>query len=102
MTHQGEPGDRKLPERDGAAVPTTDADEAANHLGQEDADIPEGQQNGGAPASDERPHSPSGLASGLQKGGTIPGMSPGATVGSLGTGGGSTANRSTGAVKKGL
>lgn len=98
MTHHDKPDHHGLPERDGAAVPTTDADEAANHLGQEDADIGNPPPvSGGTPAGGS-----SGLSSGLQRGGTIPGKSPGASAGSLGTGGGSTANRSTGAVKKGL
>ena len=44
----------------------------------------------------------SGISSNLQPGGTIPGKSPAAGVGSIGTGGGSTANAPTGAVKKGL
>ena len=96
MTHHDKPGDHGLPQRDGAAVPTTDADEAANHLGQEDADIADGKAAGTAPQGS------SGLASGLQRGGTMPGKAPGASVGSIGTGGGSTANRSTGAVKKGV
>ena len=98
MTHHDEPGDRDLPQRDGAAVPTTDADEAANHLGQEDADIADNQH----PSDGTPPQGPSGLSSGLQPGGTVPGKSPGATVGSLGTGGGSTANHPTGSAKKGL
>lgn len=37
-----------------------------------------------------------GLATGLQPGGVIPGGGPGATVGSIGTGGGSNADRATG------
>ncbi len=37
-----------------------------------------------------------GRASSLQPGGTIPGAQPGAGMGSLGTGGGSTAGRATG------
>ena len=44
----------------------------------------------------------SGISSNLQPGGTIPGKSPAAGVGSIGTGGGSTANAPTGAAKKGL
>ncbi|TNC72168.1 DUF2934 domain-containing protein [Rubellimicrobium roseum] len=40
----------------------------------------------------------SGLASGLQPGGVSPGGGPGASVGSLGTGGGSTANEPSGDV----
>ena len=43
----------------------------------------------------------SGISSNLQPGGTIPGKSPAAGVGSIGTGGGSTGNRPSGAVKKG-
>jgi len=41
-----------------------------------------------------------GIASGLQPGGTTPSASPGAGVGSLGTGGGSTAGRSSRNVRK--
>ena len=41
-----------------------------------------------------------GIASGLQPGGTTPSASPGAGVGSLGTGGGSTAGRSSWNVRK--
>jgi hypothetical protein len=44
----------------------------------------------------------SGISSNLQPGGTIPGKSPAAGVGSIGTGGGSTANGPSGAVKKGI
>jgi hypothetical protein len=44
----------------------------------------------------------SGISSNLQPGGTIPGKSPAAGVGSIGTGGGSTANAPSGAVKKGI
>jgi len=43
--------------------------------------------------------SPSGLASGLQSGGTVPGGGPGNTEGSIGTGGGSNADRDTGTLK---
>jgi len=41
-----------------------------------------------------------GLATSLQPGGTIPGDSPANSVGSLGTGGGSTANQATGDAAK--
>jgi hypothetical protein len=44
----------------------------------------------------------SGISSNLQPGGTIPGKSPAAGVGSIGTGGGATANAPSGAVKKGV
>lgn len=94
MSHHDN-GNDHMPHRNGAAVPTAEADEAANHLGQEDAQKP-GHQ-GGTP-----PRAPGGLSSGLQPGGTTPGKSPGASVGSLGTGGGSTGNGPSGAVKKGL
>jgi hypothetical protein len=50
-----------------------------------------------APAA---PSSPGGIASPLQGGGTIPGASPGASMGSIGTGGGSSANESTGNASK--
>ena len=43
-----------------------------------------------------------GISSNLQPGGTIPGKSPAAGVGSIGTGGGSTGNKASGAVKKGI
>jgi hypothetical protein len=46
------------------------------------------------------PRAPSGLSSSLQPGGTLPGGGPGALVGSLGTGGGQTANRDTGSLKR--
>jgi hypothetical protein len=41
-----------------------------------------------------------GLGSGLQPGGTLPGGGPGAGMGSIGTGGGSTANQSTGDAQR--
>jgi hypothetical protein len=60
------------------------------------------QDAGGAgpvePAADQG--GGSGLATGLQSGGTIPGGGPGATAGSIGTGGGSDANRGTGSQKQ--
>ena len=43
--------------------------------------------------------SPPGLASGLQSGGTVPGGGPGNSEGSIGTGGGSNADRDTGTLK---
>jgi len=46
------------------------------------------------------PTTPGGIASPLQGGGTIPGASPGASVGSIGTGGGSSADESTGNARK--
>lgn len=48
-----------------------------------------------------RPSGHTGVATGLQPGGTIPANTPGATVGSIGTGGGSTAGNPTGSAKKG-
>ena len=42
-----------------------------------------------------------GLATGLQQGGVTPGHSPGAGVGSIGTGGGSTARAPTGTLANG-
>ena len=42
------------------------------------------------------PSSGNGLSTGLQPSGTLPGGGPGASVGSIGTGGGSTAGRGTG------
>lgn len=44
---------------------------------------------------------PSGLSTSLQPGGTLPGGGPGASQGSLGTGGGQTAGKASGAVKRG-
>ena len=41
-----------------------------------------------------------GLSTSLQPGGTIPGDSPANSVGSIGTGGGSTANQATGDAAK--
>jgi hypothetical protein len=91
--------DRRTPQRGDAAHPTAPAVEAANHLGQDDANTkqPADQGRGGLP-----PRAPGGLSSGLQPGGTSPGKSPGASVGSIGTGGGSTGNSPSGAAKKGL
>jgi hypothetical protein len=43
----------------------------------------------------------SGVATGLQAGGTSPGGGPGAGLGSIGTGGGSTANKPSGQAKQG-
>jgi hypothetical protein len=40
-----------------------------------------------------------GAATGLQPGGTIPGGGPGTSTGSIGTGGGSTANKPSGTAK---
>jgi hypothetical protein len=48
----------------------------------------------------KKPAGGSGLSSGLQPGGTAPNNKPGATVGSIGTGGGSTAGRSTGNARE--
>ncbi len=51
------------------------------------------------------PNEPVGGASGLatrhQPGGTLPGGGPGASVGSIGTGGGQTADRESGSLKRG-
>ena len=92
-------GNRRTPQRGDAANPTAPAVEAANHLGQDDANTEQ-------PADQDRnvvpPRAPGGLSSGLQPGGTTPGKSPGASVGSIGTGGGSTGNSPSGAAKKGL
>lgn len=43
-----------------------------------------------------KPPTGNGLSSGLQPGGTLPGGGPGTSVGSIGTGGGSTAGAATG------
>lgn len=85
-------------------LPEADAPEAANHLGQ---DNPEHSPDGSEHSRDRAPaagtiRNPGGLATGLQSGGTIPGKSPGATVGSIGTGGGSTAGAPTGTAKRGV
>lgn len=45
------------------------------------------------------PQAPSGLSTPLQPGGTVPSGSPASSVGSVGTGGGQTENRETGAPK---
>lgn len=47
------------------------------------------------------PQAPSGLESNLQPGGVVPGGGPAASVGSIGTGGGQTANRDTGSMRRG-
>jgi hypothetical protein len=47
------------------------------------------------------PRTPSGLGSSLQPGGTLPGGGPAASVGSVGTGGGQTADNDTGSLKRG-
>jgi hypothetical protein len=54
----------------------------------------------GGGAAQDRPTSPGGIASSLQPGGTIPGGSPGAGLGSIGTGGGSTAGKASGNAAK--
>jgi hypothetical protein len=54
-----------------------------------------------AAASAAHKVSGNGLASGLQPGGTLPGASPATGMGSIGTGGGSTANRPTGSKAAG-
>jgi hypothetical protein len=45
-------------------------------------------------------HKPGGIASGLQPSGTSPGKTPAAGKGSIGTGGGSTAGKDTGNLKR--
>jgi hypothetical protein len=45
------------------------------------------------------PDAPKGLSTGLQPGGMRPGGGPGAGVGSIGTGGGQTADEPTGSLK---
>jgi hypothetical protein len=52
------------------------------------------------PGPAEKPVENIGLSTGLQPGGTVPGKSPAAGVGSIGTGGGSSASRETGTVKR--
>jgi hypothetical protein len=73
------------------------AAEIAERLGREN---PGEHGSGDNPATAGSSGSPggsgNGLSMGLQSGGTIPGGGPGAGVGSIGTGGGSTANQSTG------
>jgi len=90
MTHHDRPNQH--PE-----APQTDAGEAADHLGQ---DAPENGERRTPTTGTIR--NPGGLSSGLQPGGTIPGKSPGASVGSIGTGGGSTAGAPTGTAKRGI
>jgi len=90
---------QSMPHRGDAPVPTAEAEEAANHLGQEDAD-PDKQEGGDRTPTTGTIKNPGGLSSGLQPGGTIPGKSPGASVGSIGTGGGSTAGAPTGTAKR--
>lgn len=51
------------------------------------------------PADPLTQNTPSGIATSLQPGGTVPGKSPAASVGSIGTGGGQTANAPSGAAK---
>ncbi len=81
MTHHDHESDNRMSQQGDAETKRPDDHESA----------------GGTP-----PRTPGGLASGLQPGGTIQGKSPGASVGSLGTGGGSTGNSPSGAVKKGV
>jgi len=65
-----------------------------------EAEAEESDRTSGA-ASEQGPAQPiGGLSSSLQPGGTIPGGGPGATEGSLGTGGGSTAGRPSGTLKR--
>ena len=78
------------------AVPTAEAEGAANQLGQDDADQ--------AKRPDAKPKAApgsGGLGNKLQPGGTVPGGGPGASVGSIGTGGGSTGGAPSGGLKRG-
>lgn len=63
--------------------------------GQPDEEVKEGEDS---PRSSSVPGDV-GLATGLQPGGTAPGGGTGAGEGSIGAGGGSTADRATGNVK---
>jgi hypothetical protein len=56
----------------------------------------EGQQQGSTGVENMGQAGDGGLSSGLQPGGTIPGRGPGVGMGSIGTGGGSTAGEATG------
>jgi hypothetical protein len=69
--------------------------------------MPMNDQTDGSPAPSGGEHSPStvpggpsGIATSLQPGGVLPGGGPGASQGSLGTGGGQTADQDSGAVKR--
>jgi len=88
------------PHRNGG-LPPVDATKASATLGQPEADEHSEGEHPADPAVSP-PRNLGGTASGLQPGGTIPGKSPGASVGSIGTGGGSTGGKATGAVKRGL
>jgi hypothetical protein len=89
---------KDMPRAGDAAVPTADAGEASNHLGQDDGgDVARSDTQG---PDTPPPHPPSGVSTALQPGGTVPGGGPGASVGSLGTGGGPTAGAPSGAVKR--
>lgn len=57
----------------------------------------DGQSSGTEPADST---TSSGLGNSLQPGGTIPGNLPGLSEGSIGTGGGSTADASTGTARR--
>jgi hypothetical protein len=70
----------------------TDAEAAMRNPNQERRATEDVDEVAAAAAS----NSGNGLASGLQRGGIAPGGSPGAIVGSIGTGGGSTASVATG------
>ncbi|SCY88484.1 hemerythrin domain-containing protein [Microvirga guangxiensis] len=66
-----------------------------------------GAATGSSAGSDENwfssanpPRAPSGLSTPLQPSGTVPSGSPASSVGSVGTGGGQTENRSTGSPKQ--
>jgi hypothetical protein len=116
-SHQDEPRRHApgMPQAGDAAVPTADAGEASNHLGQDDgADVERAKHDAGQ--GDRRgdrhgreneqqhnppPRAPGGLATGLQPGGTAPGGGPAASAGSIGTGGASTGGAASGAVKRG-
>jgi hypothetical protein len=96
-SHQDEPRRHAagMPQAGDAAVPTAEAEEASNHLGQDDgADVarPGGELAKGPPP----PHAPGGLATSLQPGGTVPDGGPGTSAGSIGTSGaaGGSAKRS--------
>jgi hypothetical protein len=83
-----------------------DAGEGGGSMSGRGQASPEGPREGhgdGADGSDAEvgAGAADGIASPLQPGGTVPGGGPGASQGSLGTGGGQTGGRDSGAVKRG-
>jgi hypothetical protein len=106
MTNNSESSDVAGPEQKPAqSRPAQAGETGTTRFGMEPGDNSEVPATGNSDAplgATPAPHShdgqggAGGLATGLQSGGIIPGGGPGAMVGSLGTGGGSNANRATG------